>query len=358
MKVYGVIMAGGGGTRFWPLSRQKRPKQLLNLTGKMPMINEAVERLSYIIEAENIFIVTNQEQAASMLDVTKGLVLPEHILLEPCVRNTAACIGYAALEITKKYGDGVMVITPSDHYIRNTDKFAEILKQGIQAADESGKLVTIGIKPTFPATGYGYIKYEKEGNEIAKPVVSFKEKPDEQTAKGYIESEEYLWNSGMFLWKASVILEKMKEHIPDIYRELLKIGDSMNTSAEKECIESVYPNLRKISIDYGVMEPASLKGEVLTIPGDFGWDDVGSWDMMKVLHDSDEAGNVFLGDVVGVDVSNTIAYSSGRTVAALGVDNLIIVETPDAVMVCPKDRAQEVGRMAEHLISMEHKELI
>ena len=322
------------------------------------MINEAVERLAYITKAENIFIVTNKDQTASMLDVTKGMVSPEHILSEPCARNTAACIGYAALEITKKYSDGVMVITPSDHYIRNTDNFVKVLRQGIQAAEETEKLITIGIKPTFPATGYGYIKYDKSNSGIARPVAAFKEKPDEKTAKAYIESGEYLWNSGMFIWRADVILEKMKEYIPDIYGELLKIGASMNTSDEKECIERIYPNIRKISIDYGVMEPASLEGDVLTIPGDFGWDDVGSWDMLNVLHDSDAAGNVFLGDVVGVDVSNTTVYSNGRTVTALGVDNLIIVETPDAVMVCPKDRAQEVGRIAEHLVSIGHKDLI
>lgn len=358
MNVYGVIMAGGGGTRFWPLSRQKTPKQLLNLTGRMPIINETAERLTNITRPENIFIVTNKEQAGAMRDITKGFVLPEHILSEPCARNTAACIGYAALEIIKKYGDGIMVITPSDHYIRDTENFTKVLKQGIQAAQETEKFITVGIKPTFPATGYGYIKYDKSNSDIARPVIAFKEKPDEATAKEYIKSEEYLWNSGMFIWKASIIFEKMKEYTPDIYKELLKIETSINTAAEKETIESVYPNIRKISIDYGVMEPASVKEDVLTIPGDFGWNDVGSWEMMNILHNSDKEGNVFLGDAVGINVSNTIIYSSGRTVAAMGVDNLIIVETPDAVLVCPKDRAQNVGKITEFLKSSGRENLL
>lgn len=358
MEVYGVIMAGGGGTRFWPLSRQKTPKQLLNLTGNELMVNEAVDRLSYVAENKNIFIVTNATQVPPMLKATEGRLRPDHILSEPAARNTAACIGYAAMEIIRKYSDGIMVITPSDHYIKDNAGFTRILNTAIRAAGESGKLVTIGIDPTFPSTGFGYIKYEKAAAGDAKPVVEFREKPDLETAKEYVESGMYAWNSGMFVWKASVILEKFKAYIPDIYADLEKIGEAMGTEAETSVIEEVYPNIRKISVDYAIMEPSAAQGDVMVVPGEFGWNDVGSWDMMDVLHEPDGNGNVLVGDAVAVDVSNTVIYSSGRTIAAVGVDDLVIVETPDAVMVCPKSKAQDVKKIVDTLNAGKRKELL
>lgn len=358
MEVYGVIMAGGGGTRFWPLSRQKTPKQLLNLTGNEQMVNEAIDRLSYVADKKNIFIVTNVTQVPPMLKATEGRLQPNHILSEPAARNTAACIGYAAMEIVRKYGDGVMVITPSDHYIKDNAGFTRILNTAVKAAENADKLVTIGITPTFPSTGFGYIKFENTVDGEAKPVVEFREKPDEETAREYVKSGVYAWNSGMFVWKASVILEKFKVYIPDIYADVEKIGDAMGTESEKDVIEAVYPNIRKISIDYAIMEPSAAKGDVLVVPGEFGWNDVGSWDMMDVLHDPDGQGNVLVGDAVAVDVSNTVIYSSGRTVAAVGVDDLVIVETPDAVMVCPKSKAQDVKKIVDALNAGKRNELL
>lgn len=357
MNIYGVIMAGGGGTRFWPLSRQKIPKQLLNLTGNDLMVNEAVDRLINVAGKGNVFIVTNVTQVPPMLEATKDRVQPTHILSEPAARNTAACIGYAAMEIVKKYGDGVMVITPSDHFIKNVPEFTRILKLAVKTAEETEKLVTIGINPTFPSTGFGYIKFDKSEAEY-KPVVEFKEKPDEETAKGYIESGVYAWNSGMFVWKASVILAKFKEYIPDIYEDLNKIGEKMETDEEKITVETVYPGIRKISVDYAIMEPSSAKGDVLVIPGEFGWDDVGSLDMMDVLHQPDEKGNVEIGDTIAIDTTNTVMYSSKKIVTAVGVDNLIIVETPDAIMVCNKEKAQDVKKIVDALNVAGRNELL
>ena len=348
MNTYGVIMAGGGGTRFWPLSRQKTPKQLLNLTGKDLMVNEAVDRLINVAGKGNVFIVTNITQVPAMLDATKDRIQSDHILSEPAARNTAACIGYAAIEIIKKYGDGIMVITPSDHFIKNVPEFTRILKLAVKNAEETEKLVTIGIAPTFPSTGFGYIKFETSESE-AKPVVEFKEKPDEDTAKGYIESGVYAWNSGMFVWKASVILSKYKEYIPDIYADLEKIGEKLGSEDEKEIVDAVYPSIRKISVDYAIMEPSANKGDVLVIPGDFGWDDVGSLDMMDVLHQQDEKGNVEIGDTLAIDTTNTVLYSSKKIVTAVGVDNLIIIETSDAIMVCSKEKAQDVKKIVDAL---------
>ena len=237
MKRYGVIMAGGGGTRFWPLSRQAMPKQMLNLSGKDRMINETIDRLHGTVEKEDIFIVTNEKQAAKMLECVDGRIAKDHILAEPSARNTAACIGYAAMEIVKKYGDGIMCIFPSDHFIKNEPEFTKILNQAVQAAEEQDKLITIGIAPTFPSTGYGYIKFDKNENAIARKVEEFKEKPDYETAKAYVESGNYAWNSGMFVWKASTILEKFAELLPDIYACLTTIGDAMKTPDEDRVIQ-------------------------------------------------------------------------------------------------------------------------
>ena len=358
MNHYGVIMAGGGGTRFWPLSRQKTPKQLLNLSGKELMVNEAVERMATVIGKSNIFIVTADVQAPAMLTATQGKVFPRNILAEPAARNTAACIGYSAMEILRKYGDGVMIITPADHYIEDVPALTEIFKTAIITAETEDKLVTIGLKPTFPSTGFGYIKYDAEKEGSVKPVVEFREKPDEETARKYVESGEYAWNSGMFIWKASLILEKLKEYTPDIYEDLKTIGDAMNTSSEQEVLHEVYPNIRKISIDYAVMEPCASKGDVLVIPGDCGWNDVGSWDMMDILHEPDDTGNVLLGDVTAIGVKDSVIYSSGRIVTALDVDNIVIVETPDAVMVCRKDKAQDVKKIVDALKEAERDELL
>lgn len=358
MKKYGVIMAGGGGTRFWPLSRQKTPKQLLNLSGKELMVNEAIDRLSYTAGKNDIFIVTNRAQVEPMLKATSGRIKPDHILSEPSARNTAACIGYAAMEILKKYGDGIMIITPSDAYILDNAAFTRVLAEAVQAAETQDKLVTVGITPTFPATGYGYIKFDKTQDSAAKTVAEFKEKPDEKNAKTYLASGDYAWNSGMFIWKASVILDKFSKLIPDIYADLCKIGDAMGTENETAVVNEVYPNIRKISVDYAIMEPSAAEGDVLTVPGEFGWNDVGSWDMMNVLHSKDENGNILLGDIVAINTKNTTIYSSGRTVAAVDVENLVIVETSDAVMVCRKEKAQDVKLIVDELNAKSRKELL
>lgn len=345
---YGVIMAGGGGTRFWPLSRQKTPKQMLNLTGNDLMINETVDRMATAVPKGNIFVVTAAVQAPEILTATAGRVKPDHVLAEPAARNTAACIGYAAMEIVKKYGDGVMLITPVDHYIKDVPTLTQVFNKAIEAAKNTDKLVTIGIMPTVPSTGFGYIKYRR-GADAAKSVVEFKEKPDAVTARQYVDSGEYVWNSGMFIWKAGMILAKFKEYIPDIYADLEKIGNAMGTENEQKVLNEVYPNIRKISIDYAVMEPSAAKGDVLTVLGDFGWNDVGSWDMMTVLHEPDENGNVLLGNTLTVNTKNSICYSSGKLVSVVGMDNVVVVETPDAIMVCPKERAQDVKLIVDQL---------
>lgn len=354
MNIYGVIMAGGGGTRFWPLSRKQTPKQLLNLSGKEIMVNETIDRLSQVAEKNNIFIVTNTAQVKKMQDVTAGRILPENILSEPSARNTSACIGYAAIEIIKKRGDGIMVITPSDAYINNNKEYANVLRKAIKEAEKTDNLVTIGITPTFPATGYGYIHFEKKGNEAEK-VLQFVEKPDLKTAESYVASGEYVWNSGIFVWKASVVLNKFKELLPDIYAQLLKIAETFGTADEEKVLNEIYPSIRSISIDYGIMEKST---DIKVVQGEFGWNDVGSWDMLGVLHQSDPDGNITVGNTLTIDTKDSIIYSSGKLVATVGLKNVIIVETPDAIMVCPKDKAQDVKKIVDKIKLNGQEELL
>ena len=354
MNTYGVIMAGGGGTRFWPLSRKETPKQLLNLSGKEIMVNETIDRLSQVAAKDNIFIVTNASQVKKMQEVTDGRILKEHILSEPSARNTAACVGYAAIKIAKTYGDGIMVITPSDAYIKNNKEYANVLRKAIKEAADTSNLVTIGITPTFPATGYGYIHFEKSEAEVKK-VLQFVEKPNLETAKNYVSTGEYVWNSGIFVWKASVILNKFKELLPDIYADLEKIAKSFGTEYEEKTLNEVYPSIRSISIDYGIMEKSN---DIKVVPGEFGWNDVGSWDMLGILHESDCDGNITVGNTLSIDTNNSIIYSSGKLVATVGIDNLIVVETPDAIMVCPKDKAQDVKKIVDKLKEQKKEELL
>lgn len=348
MKAYGVIMAGGVGTRFWPLSRQRVPKQLLKLSGKDTMINETIARISHFIDKKDVFIVTNRLQSERIADITKKNIKRNHILVEPTSRNTAACIGYAAVEIIRKYGDGVMCVFPSDHFIKDNEAFAKTMKQAIEVAHKQDKLVTVGIRPSFPSAGYGYIKYDKSQKNTVKNVIKFVEKPDYETAKNYVQSGEYAWNSGMFVWKASTILKELKKYMPIAYEKLCVIADSMDTERELETISEVYPSMPNISIDYGIIEHSK---DVLMLEGTFEWNDVGSWDSIEALYQKDDKGNINYGEHINIDTTNCVSHSTGRLIATIGVENLIIVETKDAVLVCSKDSAQDVKELVEMLKS-------
>lgn len=353
-KVFGVIMAGGGGTRFWPLSRNALPKQLLNLSGKDVMVNETADRLNKVCASEDLYVVTNKVQAEKIREVSVGKIPACNVLEEPCARNTSACIGYSAIKIIKEKSDGVMIVSPSDAYIKNTEEFARVLKLAVKTAEEENGIVTIGISPTYPATGYGYIEYGVKEGEV-KPVMRFVEKPNVEKAKEYISNGGYVWNSGIFVFKASVILEEFKKHAPDIYADLLRIGEGIGSKEEEKITQEIYPFIRAISVDYAIMEKTD---KISVIPASFGWSDVGSLDALEVLHQADENGNVLLGDTVVSNTKNSIVYSSGRTVATVGLDNVIVVETKDSVLVCPKDLAQDVKNIVEILKKEGRTELL
>lgn len=339
-------MAGGGGTRLWPLSTKKLPKQFLNLSGRETLVNEAVDRLLGVADKDDIFIVTNASQTEVMLSQTAGRVKADHILAEPAARNTAACIGYAAITILKKYGDGIMCVVPSDPYIRDEKGFQETLQEAVKAAEETDALVTIGISPTFASTGYGYIRSTAVEGKAYRKVEEFVEKPDEETAREYLEAGSYAWNSGMFIWKASTILSYYKKLLPDIYECLMKLAEGFGNPGEEALLWEVYPAIPKISVDYGIMERAD---HVLMLTGDFGWSDVGGWDAFDALKSRDENGNLTVGKTLLLDSRNCTAYSVDKLIAAVGVEDLIIVQAGEAVLVCPQAEAQRVKEIVEAL---------
>jgi mannose-1-phosphate guanylyltransferase len=348
MKNYGIIMAGGGGTRFWPLSRRELPKQFLNLTGEDMMVNETIARLKPTIAAEDIFIVTHVDQAPLMREATAGVISPDRILAEPAARNTAACIGYAAIEIRRKYGDGIMSIFAADHHIKDVDAFNTTLNRAIGLAQDTDRLITIGIRPTFPAVGYGYIKYDiNETKQDYHDVIEFVEKPDIRTARHYLADGGYLWNSGMFVWKVSTILRCFEELLPDVYSCLMEIDKALGTDREQDVINAVYPTIPKISIDYGIMERAR---HVTVVESRFDWSDVGSWDAMEIFHEKDQHGNITNQEQLLIDTKNCVIYAKGKLIATLGVEDLIIVEADDAIMVCHKDQVQNVREISEELL--------
>ncbi|HHY03643.1 MAG TPA: mannose-1-phosphate guanylyltransferase [Thermoanaerobacterales bacterium] len=363
MERYGVIMAGGGGTRFWPLSRLSAPKQFLNITGEDSMINNTIKRISGVFPTEQVLIVTNKAQEEILNKVVLEDIpdIPrENVLIEPMRRNTAACIAYAALLIKKRCGDALMGVFPSDHFIKDTDYFQRILSVACNLAEKHDKIVTIGIKPTYPSTGYGYIKFDREATieleeKTAFEVLDFVEKPDVPKAKAYIENGNYLWNSGMFVWKTSVILSNFERFLPRLYHRIIEIEPYLDGPDEEKILEEVYPKLQSISIDYGIMERAE---NVAVIPGDFGWSDVGSWDALGSIFPPDESGNIAKGDYVSIDTRNSIIYASERLVAAVGLEDMIVVETEDAILVCPKQKAQDVKRVVETLRKMGREELL
>ena len=345
MDRYGIILAGGGGTRFWPLSRAEKPKQFLNLSGKDCLVNETADRLLPLTGAGKVFVVTSAAQSAQMSAVTAGRVPRENIFREPAARGTAACVGYAAVKLQKKYGDGVMIVTPSDAYIKDADAYLQVLTAAADAAERNDCPVIVGVEPTHPATGYGYIHC---GNRVgaARKVLRFTEKPSYEKAAEYLASGEYLWNCGIFVWKISVVLERIEKYLPDIYKGLQQIAAAVGTPDEERITAEIYPTLRDISVDYGILEKST---DILAVKGSFGWSDVGSWDALDGIYGKDASGNVSVGEVVAVDCEDSVFFASDRLLTAFGVKDIVVVETADAVMVCPRSHAQDVKKLVEYL---------
>ncbi len=358
MKTTAIIMAGGRGERFWPKSRNSRPKQFLSLTKDgETMIQKTVKRLLPLVAAEDIFIVTNSAYI-SLVNEQLPDIPKENILAEPCARNTAPCIAFAAAVVQKKYGDAVMLVLPSDHLIGYEELYTATLKKAVKLSLEGKNLVTIGITPDYPETGYGYINFSSEtaeGEDDAYKVNRFVEKPDLATAKEYLASGKYLWNSGMFVWKASSIMANLNEFMPDIYEGALKIGEAYGTDSFSEVLVKEFTAFRSESIDFGIMEKAQ---DIYTLPGSFGWDDVGNWLAVERINEVDNDKNYIEGDVISVGSERTTICGGKRLIAAVGVEDIIIVDTDDALLICSKNSTQDVKKVIAQLKDGGRSELV
>ena len=360
--VYAVILAGGSGSRFWPLSRELYPKQLLKLIGDETMLQRTLRCAEKAARPENIYIVTHRRQsdAVRMQSAAVFSLPPDHFIAEPQARNTAAAIGLAAAMLERKDPGAVMVVMPADHVILKAAVFAKGVRAASRLAGE-GRLVTFGIKPFQPETGYGYIQRGKplgppgagrrgrsgKNGPVGYQVGRFTEKPNLATAKRYLSSGRYYWNSGIFVWKASAILAAIKELQPKLYKGLIAIQNSLGTAEEEKTIENVYGHLDSVSIDYGVLE--RLHKNLAVLPVEMGWSDVGSWTAIDQISRTNSMGNVTVGNVIDLDSRNSILYADKRLVATIGLEDLVVVDTEDATLVCHKSRVQDVRKVVETL---------
>lgn len=339
-----VIMAGGRGERFWPQSRLRRPKHLLPIVGKKPMLTQTVDRAEGVVPFNNIFIITNREQRDAVIEAVPGLP-PENIVAEPVGRDTAAAVGLATTLVKFRNPDAVFALLPADHVIHDEKEFRNILGKAFEAAEKDSVLVTIGIAPTAPATGYGYIQLgETDADETVFPVKRFVEKPDLETAKTYLQSGDYFWNAGMFIWQVKSIEQALADHAPEICAEINQIELGLAAGKElDDLLEEVYPKIQRISIDYAVMEKAK---NVVMVKATFDWDDVGSWPAIARHFPADDSGNVARGEVLLEGSTGNIVVSEGEhLIAAVGVDDLIIIHTKDATLICRKDQAEEIKKV-------------
>lgn len=342
-----VIMAGGLGTRFWPKSRIDNPKQFLKICEDITMIQATVRRISGIFPSERIYIVTNSEFETRIYNEIPEIPR-DNILIEPFRRETAACVGLAAVKLSMRDPEEVMVVLPADHYIGDETEFLKTLRTAIELSMKNDCLTTLGIRPTRPETGYGYIRIgekldESSPKQIYK-VKEFTEKPDFDQARLLYARNDYFWNSGIFIWKAGVILDQISSFLPHLYQGLMKIKIAMGTEREREVLNEEYSTFIPISIDYGIMEKAP---EVYVVLASFVWDDVGNWAALERIMKSDKDGNIIMGFHIGYDTKNCIISNHGKFVTTLGVENLIIIETEDVILICNKNRAQEVKDLRE-----------
>lgn len=347
MKKTALIMAGGKGERFWPKSRVNLPKQFLSLTndGKT-MIQLTVERIRPLVELEDIFIATNSDYKQLVKEQLPGLP-EENILCEPIVRNTAPCIGLGAVHIAHKYDDALMIVLPSDHLIKCNDIFCETLEKACATAAQDKNLVTIGITPNYPETGYGYIKMDRTSScGDVSAVERFVEKPNYDLARQYVDSGEYFWNSGMFIWKISSILSNMEQLLPNTYTGLMDIQNAIGTDAQEAVLQNIFPGFTSVSIDYGIMERAE---NIYIVPGSFGWDDVGSWLAIERIRGIDESKNTLNGNVITVNTSDCTIEAADKLIAAVGLEHIVVVDTPDATLICSKDATNDIKKVLEQL---------
>jgi mannose-1-phosphate guanylyltransferase len=343
--LHAVILAGGSGTRFWPASRRQRPKQFLSLVADRPLIRTTFDRIRPLIPAERCWVVTTESTAELAREVLPELPA-DHVLTEPIGRDTAACAGFAALVLHRRDPEAICAVLPADHVIRGVERFRGAVTAAAEVVQREGGLLTFGVRPTRPETGFGYLKVGGQHGVVDRwkyhRLDRFVEKPDPPTARAYLEEGGYLWNSGMFVWPAAELLSEIRRQLPRLADGLDRLGEAMGTQGEAEVLREVYPTLPRTSVDYGIMEGAE---RCWTIPVDFPWSDVGAWPALGDLMESDARGNAVRGRIAATQSSDNILIGDGTVVAAAGVRNLIVVATPDAVLVVPASEAQRVKEL-------------
>jgi len=356
LTTHAVILAGGRGTRFWPRSRTRTPKQLLNIVGNDTMLEQTVKRLLPVVPAFHIWTVTHASQAAA---VKKQLpaAARKRVLIEPVGVNTAAAIGLAAVHIRHAAkGDALMAVLPSDHFISDTEKYHRVVRAALEVAREHGRMVVLGIPPTRPETGFGYV--ERMGDALHSlgfsvfPVRRFTEKPKLENAQQYVDSGNYHWNAGMFFWRVSTFLDNLKRYLPKTHEALESLAETIGKKTYERRLRAIYPKLENISVDYAILENSTRQEgppRVFVIPAEIGWSDIGSWAAVYELLAKQSGDNFLAGQGLTLDATGNFLYSPSKFVAAIGVRDLIVVETPDALLIVPRGRAQDVARLVKSL---------
>ena len=357
---YAVIMAGGGGTRLWPVSRKKHPKHILPLLGEDTLFQSTVARLEELVPLDQILIVTAEGQAEELEKQAPGIPA-KNFLIEPEPRGTASVVGLAASVLAKRDPEAVMLVLPSDHYIRNRDLFHLVMRAAVQVAHK-GYLVTLGITPSFPSTGYGYIQrgelLPEKYNYPVYRVLRFTEKPDEEKAREMLARGDHSWNSGMFIWRVDRILDEFARQMPDLRTALKKIGATWNTPEEQRVLRAEWPRLKPVTVDYGIVEHA--ENVAVLLAGGLEWSDVGSWDSLFDILLPDQDGNVIVNsEHMLLETHDTLVYSTEKKlIITVGVDDLIVVDSGDALLVCHRDQAQQVRLVIENLKKMDKNDYL
>lgn len=349
---YAVILAGGWGERLWPMSTRARPKQLLSLTGESTLVGNTLLRIETLVSLPDALVMTSASLKGRMVEELSSI--PAHrVIGEPRPKNTAPAIALAAQLLVAVDPDAIMIVLPADHVIDDDDSFRAAMDLAVVAAETKRALVTLGIRPTRPDTEYGYIKAGGACDlDGVLEVDSFEEKPDLERAEGFVEAGGYYWNSGMFIWRADVFLAEVARHLPDVAAALSGVSCGPGDAGFDDELVRFYEAVGAVSVDYGIMEKAD---GVLVVPADFGWDDVGAWPAVARIWPGDDDGNTVRGDALVIDSSDCIAYSESGTVAILGMSGVVVVRTPDATLVVPKDRARDVRRIVAALRTRDGK---
>lgn len=347
MDKFVVIMAGGSGTRLWPLSREVKPKQFINIDDSNCMLVQTIERVCEIVPADRCFIITNKKLLDITWDTVKGLIPYSNIFLEPEKKNTAACISFVTLLLKEKYGEGIVCFLPADGYVKDREAYNNSIKLAYSAAEQTNGLVIIGVTPTYPATGYGYIQIDNDNSsDKVLTVLKFIEKPDFETAQKLISTGEYLWNGGILVGSINAIIKNVKELLPNHHDKLSSAVKHLNEENGNTFIENAYNEIQNISFDNGILEKSK---DVYVVKGIFDWDDIGCLDALSKTKESDAYGNTVIGKHFGIDTSNSVVVGGDDLIVTMGIDNMIVISTKDVILVCPRNKAQEIKTVVEKL---------